>query len=97
MLDSVESGRLARSRLTGRLQDLVRALPDSVVLTSLRLDGDGSGALIAGAPHAVDVVARLDRSNALPGPRLDGRALAETIEGQSWEHFTILFGPVRKR
>ncbi len=93
MVDSVDAGERGRGRLVSRFSAASRSLPDSAALTAIQLNADGSGRLSGIARRAVDVVAQLERTRAIAGPRLDGRAIPETVAGRPWERFTILFGP----
>jgi Tfp pilus assembly protein PilN len=80
-----------RGRSLALLGAVAAALPDSAVVTSLNWKADG-GVISGLARRAADVVARLERSGALPGPRLEGPTVRETAGGREWERFTIAFG-----
>lgn len=68
------------------------ALPDSAFLTSLTWYSDQSGLLTGVARRAGDVLARLERTHALPTPRFEGAVVREAFAGRDWERFTIKFG-----
>jgi len=89
---AVTQAEQARGRSLALLAAVAAALPDSAVVTSLNWKANGSGVISGLARRAADVVARLERSGALPGPRLDGPVVGETAGGREWERFTILFG-----
>jgi Tfp pilus assembly protein PilN len=85
-IDRLRGGSLAA------LDAVTLALPDSAVLTSLAWSEGGSGLLTGVARRAADVVAQLERTNAVPAPRLEGPAIREPSAGREWERFTIAFG-----
>ncbi len=89
---AVTQGEQTRGRTLALLAAVAAALPDSAVVNSLSWKVDGSGIMSGLARRAADVVARLERSAALPGPRLDGPVVRETAGGREWERFTIVFG-----
>jgi hypothetical protein len=81
-----------RGRSLALLGAIAASLPDSAVVTSLNWKADGSGVMSGLSRRAADVVARLERSGAVAGPRLDGPVVRETTGGREWERFTIVFG-----
>ena len=89
---AVTRAEQTRGRGLALLGAVAAALPDSAVVTSLTWKADGSGVMSGLARRAADVVARLERSGALPGPHLDGPVVRETGGGREWERFTIVFG-----
>jgi Tfp pilus assembly protein PilN len=93
MVRAVSDAERLRGTQLALLAAVASALPDSAVLTSLTVDGDGRGVLTGAARRAADVAARLGRSRALVTPRLEGAVVREAIAGREWERFTIRFGP----
>ena len=91
-LNAISTADRDRGLSLGLLAAVTGTLPDSSVLTSFAWNADASGVLVGGAPHATDVVARLDRLGTLAGVRLGGPVIREPIAGREWERFTILFG-----
>jgi len=92
---AIEAMRLAerdRGRVLATLGAIARALPDSVVLTSLVWTTDESGALGGVGQRASDALAALRRAQVVADPRLDGRVVRETVGGREWERFTIIYG-----
>jgi hypothetical protein len=92
---AIEAMRLAerdRGRVLATLGAIARALPDSVVLTSLAWTTDESGVLGGVGQRASDALAALRRAQAVTDPRLDGRVVRETVGGREWERFTIIYG-----
>lgn len=69
------------ARLSRRLVELARALPDSAFFTSVALRADGSGVLAGAAPRSADVVVRLERRGVVSRPHLDGQGARESLEG----------------
>jgi hypothetical protein len=91
-VNAITAAERERGRSLTELAAVTRGLPDSSVLTSLAWSADGTGVLIGAARRATDVVARLDRLSTLPGVRLGGPVVRESIGGRDWERFTVLFG-----
>jgi Tfp pilus assembly protein PilN len=91
-LNAIAHAESDRAGGLAMLAGVTQALPDSSVLTSLAWSADGTGALVGAAQHATDVVARLDRLDALTSVRLGGPVVREPLGGRDWERFTILFG-----
>ena len=89
---AVTQAEQTQGRSLALLGAVAAALPDSAVITSLNWKADGSGIISGLARRAADVVARLERSGELPGPRLEGPVVRETAGGRAWERFTIVFG-----
>ncbi len=81
-----------RGRSVGLLAAVTRALPDSAVLTSFAWSDANRGVITGAARRAGDVVAVLERANAVPAPRFEGPVVRETLAGRTWERFTISFG-----
>ena len=81
-----------RGQSVALLAAVTRALPDSAVLTSLAWSDANRGVITGAARRAAEVVAALERSNAVPGPQFEGPVVRETFAGQTWERFTIGFG-----
>lgn len=86
-----------RGRALATLGAIARALPDSVVATSLVWTSDGSGVLGGVGRRAADAVVALERTGAVSRPRLDGRVVPENVAGRDWERFTVLFGKLESR
>jgi len=91
-LTAITNAESDRVRGLAMLAAVTQALPDSSVLTSLAWSADGTGALVGAARHATDVVARLNRLDAITDVRLGGPVVREPLGGRDWERFTILFG-----
>jgi len=89
---AVRDAQHGRGRSLAVLSPIDGALPDSAVLTSLAWNANGSGVLTGLAQRAADVLARFERSGALPSPRFEGPVVKEAIAGRVWERFTIVFG-----
>jgi len=70
---------------------VVAALPDSAVLTSLTWYSDQASLLTGVARRAGDVLAQLERSQAVAMPRFEGAVVRETFAGRDWERYTIRF------
>ncbi|MGH7526892.1 MAG: hypothetical protein ACREMX_09330, partial [Gemmatimonadales bacterium] len=68
------------------------ALPDSAFVTSLVVDAAGSGEMAVVARRSAEVLAGLDRVEALASPTVNGAVLREPIAGRDWERFTVRFG-----
>ncbi len=99
-IQAVRDAQASRGGAAAALAAVTAALPDSAVITSFTWSADGMGALSGDARRAADVLARFERTNALPNPRFDGAITGEMIGGREWERFTILFsretGDVRR-
>ena len=89
---AMQATEAGRGQALATLGAIARALPDSVVATSLGWAADGSGVLGGVGRRASEAVAALERAQAVAQPRLDGRVLRETVAGREWERFTIVFG-----
>jgi hypothetical protein len=94
-VDSVETARRDRRRTLEQLAGLSVALPDSAYVTSLALDGSGSGELAVVARRSSEVAAALERVRAIAMPRIEGTVVREIAGGREWERFTVRFDPVR--
>jgi len=92
VLDLAEARR-SRGQALATLARVNGAIPDSAVLTSYTWRSDGSGILAGAGRRAADVLARVERSHAVPDPRIEGAIVREALGGHDWEHFTIIFGP----
>jgi hypothetical protein len=86
-----------RGRALATLGAIARALPDSVVVTSLVWTADGSGVLGGVGRRAREAVAALEQAQAVAQPRLDGHVVRENVAGRAWERFTVLFGKLESR
>lgn len=92
MVISLADARQARGKALATLARLKAAIPDSAVVTSYRWRANGSG-LVSGASRRVaDVLAAVERSDAVANPRIEGTVVREVIAGRDWERFTIVFG-----
>lgn len=97
MLGAVAASDRDRRLLARRLIRLGQALPDSLVLTGLTLEIDGSGRLTGLARAPLAVVARLEAAGVVANPRLAGGTMREVVRGSSWERFAVTFGPGARR
>ena len=88
-MQAVDAGR---GRALATLGAIARALPDSVVATSLVWTADGTGVLGGVGRRASEAVRALQQAQAVAQPRLDGHAVRENLAGRDWERFTISFG-----
>ena len=93
---AVTQAEQTRGRSLTVLAAIAAALPDSAVLTSFTWRPDGCGVMSGLARRAADVVARLERSSTVAGPRLEGPVVREASRGREWERFTVVFGPASK-
>jgi len=92
MVITLADAKRSRGQALATLARVKAAIPDSAVLTAYTWRADGSG-LVAGAGRlAADVLAAVERSNAVANPRIDGAVVREVIAGRDWERFTIVFG-----
>jgi Tfp pilus assembly protein PilN len=91
-IEAMRTAERDRGRALATLGAIARALPDSVVLTSLVWTADESGVLGAVGRRAGEAVAALQRARAVSDPRPDGRVVRETVLGREWERFTIIYG-----
>jgi hypothetical protein len=89
---AVRESERGHGRSLAALGGIGAALPDSVVLTSVTWNADGSGLLTGLARRAADVLARLERRGAVAAPRFEGPVVTEALAGRQWERFTIVFG-----
>jgi Tfp pilus assembly protein PilN len=88
-MQAMEAGR---GRALSTLGAIARALPDSVVATSLVWTADGSGALGGVGRRASEAMRALEQAGDVTQPRLDGHVVRENVAGRDWERFTISFG-----
>jgi len=93
MVLGLAEARRSRGEALATLARVSDAIPDSAVLSSYTWRSDGSGVLAGAGRRAADILAGVERSHALPNPRIDGAIVHEAIGGREWEHFTITFGP----
>ncbi len=91
-VQTIRDAQAARGGAVAALAAVTAALPDSAVVTAFTWSADGTGALSGDARRAGEVVARLERRNAIQNPRFDGAITREVVGGREWERFTILFG-----
>jgi len=92
VLDLAEARR-SRGHALATLARVNGAMPDSAVLTSYTWRSEGSGILAGAGRRAADVLARVERTHAVPDPRIEGAIVREALGGHDWERFTIIFGP----
>ncbi len=93
MILGLAEARRSRGQALAILARVNGAIPDSAVLTSYTWRSDGSGILAGAGRRAADVLARVERSHAVPDPRIEGAIVREALGGHDWERFTIIFGP----
>lgn len=91
-VETMVTAERERSVVVRRLAMIVSVLPDSSYLTSLTLDHTESGSMTGSAKQAPQVVAALERREAVTGARLVGPTVREVAVGHEWERFTIGFG-----
>jgi hypothetical protein len=89
---TMQAMEVGRGRALATIGAIARALPDSVVATSLVWTADGRGVLGGVGLRASEAVAALERAQAVAQPRLEGRVVRENVAGRAWERFTILYG-----
>jgi len=93
MVMGLAEARRSRGQALATLARVNGAIPDSAVLTSYTWRSDGSGILAGAGCRAADVLAGVERSHAVPNPRIEGAIVREALGGHDWERFTIIFGP----
>jgi hypothetical protein len=93
MVLSLAEARRSRGQALATLARVNGAMPDSAVLTSYTWRSDASGILAGAGRRAADVLAGVERSHAVPDPRIEGAIVREAFGGHDWERFTIIFGP----
>jgi hypothetical protein len=91
LLRDVATARTAAAVLPRQLVAIVRALPDSVVLSSITLEAGGSGAITGLARYPLALVAALEADARLVKPHLEGAALQSGPGDGAWGSFTLLF------
>ncbi len=91
LLRDVATARTAAAVLPRQLVAIVRALPDSVVLSSVTLEAGGSGAITGLARYPLALVAVLEADARLVKPRLEGGSLPTGPGAGEWGPFTLLF------
>lgn len=89
MVTALDQGEAQRTGLAGFLGLIVRALPDSAVVTSLHLDLTGEAVLVLRAPRAVAVVQAMEHAPGLAQVRLDAPAISDSLGGIAAERFTL--------
>lgn len=77
------------------LASVLAALPDSAYLTTFHWTADGAGAMTGAAPDAASMLASMEGDAALEGPRLDGAAVRDSVNGVVHQRFSIKFGRAR--
>jgi len=92
MVLGLAEARRGRGEALATLARVNGAIPDSVVLTSYTWRSDGSGVVAGAGRRAADVLAAVERSHAVPNPRIEGAIVREALGGHEWERFTIIFG-----
>jgi hypothetical protein len=81
-----------RRSVVRRAAEIALTLPDSAYLMTLQVTEDGSGELTGAARRAPDVVAALERTDAVAAPRLVGPTVHTPTGGRDYERFTLRFG-----
>lgn len=92
MVLGLAEARRSRGEALATLARVNGAIPDSAVLTSYTWRSDGSGVVAGAGRRAADVLAAVERSHAVPSPRIEGAIVREALGGHEWERFTIIFG-----
>lgn len=88
MLAAIDYAEVSRNQLAGRLDQLIRALPDSVVLSSLTLDTSGT-ALVSGRTRQVSHLMAVLEGAPFWRVRLEGQISRDTLNGIDWERFSL--------
>ncbi len=91
LLENVATARADAAVLPRQLLAIVRALPDSVVLSSITLEAGGSGAITGLARHPFALAAALEADARLVKPHLEGVPLQSGPGAGAWGSFTLLF------
>ncbi len=78
-----------RNKLSALMTAVVRALPDSVVLTTMSLDLSGTGRLAGFAEEALAVNAALHQVPGLVNLQLEGVPVVDATGGRSWMRFAL--------
>ena len=92
MVLGLAEARRARGEALATLARVNGSIPDSTVVTSYTWRSDGSGVVAGAGRRAADVLAAVERSHAVPNPRIEGAIVREALAGHEWERFTIIFG-----
>jgi len=92
MVVGLAEARRARGQVLAALARVSAAIPDSTVVTSYTWRADGSGLVAGAGRRASDVLAAVERTHAVPNPRITGAVVREVVAGHEWERFTIVFG-----
>jgi hypothetical protein len=92
MIEAMDQERRRQGAMTRRIAGVVVALPDSAFYTSLSIDEADEGLVTGLALHAAEVLAALERTDAVSAPRFEGTPVRETVGGRELERFTIRFG-----
>ncbi len=92
MVVGLAEARRARGQALAALARVSGAIPDSTVVTSYSWRADGSGLVAGAGRRASDVLAAVERTHAVPNPRITGAVVREAVAGHEWERFTIVFG-----
>ncbi len=96
-IHALRAAERERGRALATLGAIARALPDSVVLTSLTWTTQERGVLSGVGRRAREAVVALQRAGAVPDPRLDAGVVREVVAGREWERFTIVYGKGKGR
>ena len=91
LLQDVATARATAAVLPRQLVAIVRALPDSVVLSSITLEAGGSGAITGLTRHPHALAAALEADARLVKPHLEGVSLQSGPGADEWGPFTLLF------
>jgi Tfp pilus assembly protein PilN len=92
MVVELANARRSRGQALAALARLNAAVPDSAVVTSYTWRADATGVLAGSARRAADVLAAIERAQAVQNPRLGGAVVREASAGREWDRFTIIFG-----
>jgi Tfp pilus assembly protein PilN len=89
VLADVRQAQETRSRDAQLLAVLMRALPDSAYLLSVRRGRDGGVTAVGFAPSAAQVLAVLGRASGIARPVLRGGVTREMTAGHAIERFVV--------
>ncbi len=92
MVSILEGETRVRGIVVRRAAEIALALPDSAYLMTLQVTEDGGGELTGASRRAPDVVAALERTDAVAAPRLVGPTVHSLTGGRDYERFTLRFG-----
>jgi hypothetical protein len=96
MLAALERTDRERGAMAERLVALIAALPDSAVLTELRLASDGEGRITGQARRAARIGLVLSGAGGIARVRLSVQGTGDSTQGAAWDQFTasvVVLGP----